>query len=155
MIETRQPWTLEIVSATLTSPTIHSTSEIETRVCRRCNTRKDVADYHRNIKRTSKTTCNVCYRLQTQTYKKKYRESSKAIIVYFKSRPCLDCGICYPPFVMDFHHREDEIKSFDLSDGVKNKSHRQIRNEAAKCDILCANCHRIRTNYIQACNKRV
>ena len=57
--------------------------------------------------------------------------------------PCMDCGVNYPSYVMDFDHREN--KEFDIS-----LSHRvseaRLEAEIAKCDIVCSNCHRIRTH---------
>jgi hypothetical protein len=32
-----------------------------------------------------------------------------------KSRPCADCGVQYPYYVMDFDHREGEVKEYALN----------------------------------------
>jgi hypothetical protein len=61
-----------------------------------------------------------------------------------KSRPCDDCGIQYPHYVMDFDHVRGD-KSFNISD-LYGKSEKAILAEVAKCDLVCANCHRIRTH---------
>lgn len=63
------------------------------------------------------------------------------------SSPCMDCGISYPAHVMDFDHRPGEVKLFEIADAVSSLglSLKRILPEAAKCDIVCANCHRIRT----------
>jgi hypothetical protein len=42
--------------------------------------------------------------------------------------------------VFDFHHRDAEDKTFALSNGARSLEARRV--EAAKCDMLCANCHR-------------
>jgi len=42
---------------------------------------------------------------------------------------------------MDFHHRDPAEKAFNLSK-ARNKPIDKIIEEVAKCDILCANCHR-------------
>lgn len=60
-----------------------------------------------------------------------------------KRKPCMDCGIEYPPYVMDFDHVRG-VKEFPISEGVMKSSIR-ILLEVAKCDVVCANCHRIRT----------
>lgn len=62
----------------------------------------------------------------------------------FKSKPCEDCGGKFPPFVMDWHHRDPKEKSFPVSAGSFRHSKRSILAEMAKCVLLCANCHRIR-----------
>ena len=74
------------------------------------------------------------------------RKQRRDYIVSKKSNtPCLDCGKIYPWYVMDFDHVRGE-KKFNLSI-ASNKmwSMEAIEEEMAKCDLVCANCHRIRT----------
>jgi hypothetical protein len=60
-----------------------------------------------------------------------------------KDRPCLDCGGKFPPECMDFDHVRGE-KLFGVGTGV-TKGYATILAEIEKCEIVCANCHRIRT----------
>jgi len=46
---------------------------------------------------------------------------------------------------MDFDHRPGEKKSLEVSRLTLTKSIRRVVEEIAKCDVVCANCHRIRT----------
>ena len=62
-----------------------------------------------------------------------------------KGVPCMDCGISYPPYVMDFDHRDPTVKSFGLGPSPLSKTLEEIKLEVAKCDVVCANCHRIRS----------
>ena len=65
-----------------------------------------------------------------------------------KSKPCMDCGQKYPSYVMDFDHRPGTEKKF----GLKNMGARSVETilaEVAKCDLVCANCHRERTHQRQ------
>ena len=55
----------------------------------------------------------------------------------------MDCGIKYPPYVMDFDHLGD--KEFVISKGVSMHSPIKLLKEIAKCDVVCSNCHRLRT----------
>lgn len=57
----------------------------------------------------------------------------------------MDCGRTYPYWIMDFDHRPDEVKLFDIGDTNKWTSERKLMDEIAKCDLVCANCHRHRT----------
>ncbi|MDQ3918195.1 MAG: hypothetical protein M3348_06925 [Acidobacteriota bacterium] len=66
-----------------------------------------------------------------------------------KSRPCADCGIQYPYYVMDFDHRDGATKSFMLSE-VARATAKSLLREIDKCDVVCANCHRERTHRRQA-----
>ena len=46
---------------------------------------------------------------------------------------------------MDFDHREGEVKTAHVSQMVKLMSVPKLHEEIEKCDVVCANCHRIRT----------
>ena len=57
---------------------------------------------------------------------------------------CADCGVSYPPYVLDFDHLKD--KSFGISRALQlGLELDKIKQEVKKCEIVCANCHRIRT----------
>jgi len=63
-----------------------------------------------------------------------------------EASPCADCGLSHPYYVMDFDHRDPSAKKADVSLLVKNGSAWDtVIEEIAKCDIVCANCHRLRT----------
>jgi hypothetical protein len=63
-----------------------------------------------------------------------------------RARPCIDCGNTFEPHQMDFDHREGTRKSFRLtSGGAMLRPTASLLEEAAKCDVVCANCHRVRT----------
>lgn len=60
--------------------------------------------------------------------------------------PCMDCGGTFLPYVMEFDHRDPKTKLFALtSNRAMLKPREQLLAEIAKCDIVCANCHRART----------
>lgn len=58
--------------------------------------------------------------------------------------PCADCKVQYPPCVMDFDHLRD--KSFNVSNVRGWASLETLKAEIAKCELVCANCHRLRTH---------
>ena len=62
-----------------------------------------------------------------------------------KQKPCADCGIQYPYYVMDFDHREDKKKLINkfVKGGPALTS---LQIEIDKCDVVCSNCHRERTH---------
>jgi hypothetical protein len=67
-----------------------------------------------------------------------------------EGRPCMDCGGVFPPWCMDFDHREGEVKLYKgVSDLMANRlcGKQRILAEIAKCDLVCANCHRTRTHF--------
>lgn len=62
-----------------------------------------------------------------------------------KDVPCMDCGIRYPYYVMDLDHRDPSTKVTDPAKLAAGLSVRKAKEEIAKCDPVCSNCHRIRT----------
>ena len=51
----------------------------------------------------------------------------------------------FPVYVMDFDHRDPDDKEALISHLVNALSLRRLVAEMAKCDVVCSNCHRIRT----------
>jgi hypothetical protein len=65
---------------------------------------------------------------------------------YKEQFPCADCKVTYPYYVMDFDHLGDD-KVDNLADIVRRKcSKKAVYAEIEKCELVCANCHRIRTH---------
>lgn len=66
-----------------------------------------------------------------------------------KDKPCCDCGHRFPRYVMDLDHVRG-VKKFNIS-CVSSMCLRKgivemLKKEIAKCDVVCANCHRVRTH---------
>lgn len=74
------------------------------------------------------------------------QRSTLALLRDLRRVPCADCRGTFPPYAMDFDHREPSEKSFGLTFTESLLRNRDLLlAEVAKCDIVCANCHRIRT----------
>ncbi|HYU82771.1 MAG TPA: HNH endonuclease signature motif containing protein [Candidatus Polarisedimenticolia bacterium] len=73
---------------------------------------------------------------------RKRRRKRKADLVAAYGGRCVDCGYATCPEALQFHHRDPSTKEFRL--GHFNGSLARLIEEAAKCDLVCANCHRIR-----------
>jgi hypothetical protein len=57
---------------------------------------------------------------------------------------CAGCGETHPA-TLDFHHTDATTKERTLGDAVRAMwSRRKVLAEIAKCEVLCANCHRKR-----------
>lgn len=83
------------------------------------------------------------FKEQTRIRDQSRKDAFRALVDEIKrSTPCKRCGGVFPPCVMDFHHREPAIKSFGIGTSGRAKLSR-VKEEIAKCDLLCANCHRI------------
>lgn len=61
-----------------------------------------------------------------------------------KSGPCMDCKVLYHPCVMEFDHVRGE-KTMDVARMYARFGLQKVIDEIAKCDLVCANCHRLRT----------
>jgi hypothetical protein len=66
------------------------------------------------------------------------------IRTYKQSRACKDCRRVYHPDVMEFDHVRGK-KLFNISDAPYHIAMERLAAEIAKCDLVCANCHRLRT----------
>ena len=61
-----------------------------------------------------------------------------------ESTPCTDCGRFYPFYVMDFDHIEE--KKYEIARIQReSRSLEVIKKEISKCELVCSNCHRMRT----------
>jgi hypothetical protein len=84
------------------------------------------------------------------TYVRRNKQRVKTFIEEYKrSRSCADCGFSGSkfPFVLDFDHLEGGIsKKFTIGSWSRSVlSVEAIEREIEKCELVCANCHRIRT----------
>lgn len=78
----------------------------------------------------------------------KFRRNIRDYIRELKdNKACMDCKISYPHYVLDYDHRPGENKLYNVSNIASriNWNKDKIDQEIAKCDLVCANCHRIRT----------
>ena len=91
----------------------------------------------------------VNYQINTAMSKSSTRKHvTRQIVAQSKldRKHCMDCLIPVThdrTFMFDFDHRGD--KKFAISEKSGNVSHKTLKDEIAKCDLVCANCHRIRT----------
>lgn len=74
------------------------------------------------------------------------KEEVKSFLKALKeSTPCADCGNMFPHFVMDFDHLGDD-KEYIISQMVGSGfGIESIQREIDKCELVCSNCHRVRT----------
>jgi 5-methylcytosine-specific restriction endonuclease McrA len=70
------------------------------------------------------------------------RKAHRLLLVQEAGGKCELCG--YDKYVgaLEFHHREPSTKEFELSGKGQTFSLARKRAEAAKCILLCSNCHR-------------
>lgn len=72
--------------------------------------------------------------------------ANKEWMLAIKSPPCQDCSRSFPACCMDFDHREGTVKKYNIGTMFAHHYSRElIESELVKCDLVCSNCHRIRT----------
>lgn len=109
---------------------------------------RDKGVRHSYCRECGKALTRSRYRRKKHSYLKRnlraYAER-RQMVLEAKSRRCADCGIQYPYYVMDFDHRDGNLKRFGLN-SVDRVTKRAILPEIAKCYVVCSNCHRERTH---------
>jgi hypothetical protein len=131
-----------------------------TRPCGRCHERLPLTDFARRRKAHGQRdnycrSCRAAYK-QEHYAANKQRYVAKALrhkqnlvaervahlIELFRTHPCVDCGET-DPLVLELDHLE--AKNFNIAKGVRDRKWQAVLDEIAKCDVVCANCHRRRT----------
>lgn len=79
-----------------------------------------------------------------EEYKAGYERShaeKKRIIDEGRAGGCIKCGESRLP-CLDYHHRDGKADKLGDMARMRRYSVAKLRAEIAKCDVLCANCHR-------------
>lgn len=71
----------------------------------------------------------------------RWRRRLKARLVAEAGGACAICGYSRSTAALQFHHLDPGAKAFSLSQEGVTRSLSRARAEAAKCALLCANCH--------------
>jgi transposase-like protein/DNA-directed RNA polymerase subunit RPC12/RpoP len=81
-----------------------------------------------------------CLRCRSEAVSRR-RRRVKEILVADAGGRCALCGYDRYVGALQFHHVDGELKEFGLADRGLTRSLEAVRAEAAKCVLLCANCH--------------
>lgn len=130
--------------------------------CARCGDVKQLDQFPRQAKRPSGrgAYCRDCKRGYAREWyeanreaqlervarnNERYLERNRAFVDRLKARPCTDCGQRFPSPVMEFDHVRGE--KFGIISALVHRasSLAAIEAELEKCELVCANCHRLRT----------
>ena len=110
------------------------------KTCSRCNISKDENSnfYNRPSRKGTMSWCKDCFNLYTNL---RHMEKKYKAIDYLGGK-CMDCGIDNT-LVLEFHHRDPNVKDSTVT-GILGRKWDRLIEEIEKCDLICANCHRIR-----------
>lgn len=128
--------------------------------CTRCLKELPFTDFHKNIRTNTgySCSCKKCSKEQVKNSRniEKHRNNVRSntlkrrkllrdhVINYLNIHPCIDCGESNL-VVLEFDHVRG-IKIESISKMItKGHSIESISNEIEKCEVRCANCHRIIT----------
>lgn len=122
---------------------------IYVKVCSKCGQREALAKF---------AWCAACrkeydaarYRskreLRCAQIKAHIRAVQQEIAAIKEATPCVDCGFSFPACAMSFDHLPGTGKVANISDLAKNGCRTQALREIEKCELVCLNCHAIRTD---------
>jgi hypothetical protein len=111
------------------------------RVCSKCKQSKPADAFYSDLRRSQCRQCNRDYLASRR------REKAEFIRDYKLKHPCVDCGYLNPEFTetLEFDHLPGQAKIAAPSDMTIRFTIEQIAAELERCEVVCANCHRIRT----------
>lgn len=130
---------------------------VQRKYCRYCKRRKSIKQFAARKGTTRSNRCRQCqrdyakqhYRENRQRYAERnleYKAEIKQLVRQAKAKPCMDCGMQYPYCVMDFDHQPEFEKRSAVSMMENGRYNMQrVVEEIAKCQVVCSNCHRLRT----------
>lgn len=128
--------------------------------CTKCDEVKPLGEFSRDasMKRGYKSWCKACtkaahlkWRASTEGAERLYRARQDRLAATrewlwgLKSNPCADCGNTYHPVAMQFDHLPGFEKKFNVNMEASSRTRAALDAELAKCELVCANCHAIRT----------
>lgn len=127
------------------------------RVCARCAEWKTNDEFHDS--RTGQFSyCRDCRRsYDRQYYDERGRSARRARqrARIYRARawmaslkegvPCRDCGEIFPVWVMHWDHLPGFEKVDQVSSMVQSRTRSVVLEEIKKCELVCANCHVLRT----------
>jgi len=125
--------------------------------CGACDLTKPLTEFHRRGA-GHQAWCIECrreydadYYQRTRTTRLEQKRAQLAeIMAWYRElksgRPCQDCGGIYHPAAMEWDHLPGAVKVAEVSRFLQTQRSKQaILAEIAKCELVCANCHAVRT----------
>jgi hypothetical protein len=118
-----------------------------TQQCRNCHQVLPVEKFKMRGGRQSGQRFTMCNRCLYVRYTRPSADKKMSMIHQYQlDRGCADCGYREHPAALEFDHRPGEEKLFNIGEQMGNRSMDVLWAEIAKCDVVCSNCHNIRTH---------
>ena len=110
-------------------------------VCRKWPTIE--SGYHKHPK-TALGIQTHCKKCQVRGRRERDRIAQQRAAAIKLERGCADCGYNQAAAALDFDHLPGTVKVFSIAQ-ASGRTWPTVLEEIAKCEVVCANCHRIRT----------
>jgi hypothetical protein len=131
-------------------------------VCSKCKLEKDSQDFawrYSGVKRL--TACRSCHKTYHRSWYlrndavrreeiKAHQRERLALLRAMKDGPCSDCHGRFHFSAMDFDHVRGEKQITPVLMARQGWSLARIQAELEKCELVCSNCHRVRTHFRRA-----
>jgi len=119
--------------------------EVQTKRCPHCETVRPLEAFARRRGNGRASYCRGCLRVY-QRGRPRLQTAKRLVQTLKDGKPCADCGNIFPHYVLDYDHRQGTQKKANLAVLTKRGAKTEVLlAEIAKCDLVCANCHRRRT----------
>jgi hypothetical protein len=83
--------------------------------------------------------------VKSAKHRKELHKTLEELHLYKEKHGCVDCRNRYPHYVLEFDHKPEFNKIDVVYRVLRNYGPEAAWQEVAKCDVVCANCHKIRT----------
>lgn len=127
--------------------------------CYTCKDPKDPSQFNRNARRKDglQSNCRDCakrvsrrhYEANPADYKARAKARKRHMLEQVRAMKTERCEACrkkFHPVCMDFDHRDPQEKKGSVATMIRQGlAFSTILAEIAKCRLICANCHRVRT----------
>jgi hypothetical protein len=122
--------------------------------CRKCLLPKTLEEFppRKDSKDGRHSYCHKCMATIMSKFHKKYPEKNRAHCrnktkrLYEISNAAKSVGCKFCPektlVCLDFHHLNQNDKDMNIAALITKGSEIRLRNEIAKCAVVCSNCHR-------------
>ena len=120
------------------------TFDKKTRNCRQCYLAKLARRKNPDIRARNAEKTARWRKAHPDAYREGWQRAhaeKKQILLDARKDGCIRCGEKYPA-CLDFHHRNGKADKLGHIGLIRRFGLDRLRAELAKCDVLCANCHR-------------
>lgn len=134
--------------------------KMQTKRCPKCSMELPLHDFNKN-KSTADGLSSYCRNCKSEAAKRSYRENAESrervlsrtkdrkilamdyVYTYLLTHPCVDCGESRIACLEFDHQRDKQRQISNMVSGGFNPA--AIQLEIDKCEVVCANCHHVRT----------